>query len=210
MPTGPPLKETHALFSERHAAAKSSAQRFRLLLYVTSLLLVVALIDLGRRLRAGAIDLRKRAAFEHLIAENSTSLINCPPGETKSRLEQALAELGKAMGVDRAYVALAEIPVRVYAWSVDEAPFPSGWPEAALTLPLQLEEIGLGVVAARNVALLPPGNPKTTLMTFGVQGWACVSLLLPAVHGASWASIQFGPRGVFSSLCPWCGSRATR
>ncbi len=179
VPTRAPLEETRALFSDRHLAAEASAQRYRLLLYATSLLLVVALVDLGRRLRARAVALRKRAAFEHLIAENSTSLINCPPGETESRLMQALGELGKAMGVDRAYVALAETPVRVYAWANDGAPFPSGWPEAALTLPEQLEEVGLGIVAVRNVALLPPGNPKKTLMTFGVQGWACVSLLTP-------------------------------
>ncbi len=83
------------------------------------------------------------------------------------------------MGVDRAYVALAETPVRVYAWSVDGSPYPSGWPEAALTLPEQIEEVRLGIVAVRNVASLPPGDPKTTLMTFGVQGWACVSLLMP-------------------------------
>ncbi len=140
---------------------------------------MVALIDLGRRLQARAVALRKRAAFEHLIAKSSTSLINCPPGETKSRLEQALAELGTATGVNRAYVALAETPVRVYAWSVDGAPFPSGWPEAALTLPEQLEEARHGIIAVPNVASLPPGAAKTTLMTFGVQGWACASLLMP-------------------------------
>jgi signal transduction histidine kinase len=178
-PTRPPLEETRALFSDRHTAAEASAQRFRLLLYATSILLVVALIDLGRRLRGRAIALRKRAAFEHLIAEGSTNLINCPPGEIETRLTQALGELGKAMGVDRAYVALAETPVRVYAWSVDGAPFPSEWPEAALTLPEQLEQVGLGIVAVRNVALLPPGPAKTTLTTFGVQGWACASLLMP-------------------------------
>jgi signal transduction histidine kinase len=121
----------------------------------------------------------QRAAFEHLIAESSTRLINCPPGEIDSKLEQALGELGRAMGVDRAYVALAETRVRVYAWSVDGSPYPSGWPEAALTLPKQIEDVGLGIVGVRNVALLPPGTAKTTLMTFGVQGWACVSLLMP-------------------------------
>ena len=179
VPTRPPLEETHALFSDRHMAAEASAQRFRLLLYATSLLLVVALIDLGRRLRARAVALQKRAAFEHLIAEGSTRLINCPPGETESRLTSALGELGKAMGVNRAYVVLAETPVRVYAWSVDGAPFPSGWPEAALALPEQLEEVGLGVVAVRNVDLLPPGAARTTLMNFGVQGWASMPLLMP-------------------------------
>ena len=179
VPTRPPLEETRALFSDRHGAAEASAQRFRLLLYATSLLLVVALIDLGRRLQARAVALRKRAAFEHLIAKSSTSLINCPPGETESRLEQALAELGTAIGANRAYVTLAETPVRVYAWSVDGAPFPSGWPEAALTLPEQLEEVRHGIVTVPNIASLPPGAAKTTLMTFGVQGWACVSLLMP-------------------------------
>ena len=83
------------------------------------------------------------------------------------------------MGVNRAYVVLAETPVRVYAWSVDGAPFPSGWPEAALALPEQLEEVGLGVVAVRNVDLLPPGAARTTLMNFGVQGWARMPLLMP-------------------------------
>ena len=83
------------------------------------------------------------------------------------------------MGMDRVYVALAETPVRVYVWSADGSPYPSGWPEAALTLPEDVEEIGLGTVGVRNVALLPPGAAKTTLMKFGVQGWACVSLLMP-------------------------------
>jgi signal transduction histidine kinase len=179
VPILPPLDETRALFADRHTAAEASAQRYRLFLYATSLLLVVALIDLGRRLRARAIALQKRAAFEHLIAESSTRLINCPPGETGARLEQALAQLGNAMGVDRAYVLLAETPVRIYAWSADGAPYPSGWPEAALTLPEQFEEMGLGIVGVRNVASLPPGNPKATLTAFSVQGWACVSLLMP-------------------------------
>jgi signal transduction histidine kinase len=178
VPTRPPLEETRTLFSDRHMAAEATAQRFRLLLYATSLLLVVALIDLGRRLRNRAVALRKRAAFEHLIAESSTRLINCPPGESESRLTQALGELGKAMGVDRVYVALAETPIRVYGWSADGSPFPSGWPESALTLPGQIEEVEFGIVAIRNVASLPPGHAKTTLMTFGVQGWASVSLMI--------------------------------
>src|ERR1700761_1948063 len=49
--TGQPLEETRAQFARSHAASESSAQRFRLLLYATSVLLALALIDLGRRLR---------------------------------------------------------------------------------------------------------------------------------------------------------------
>ena len=63
-------------------------------------------------------------------------------------------------------------------------------------MPEQIEEVGFGIVAVPNAALLPPGNPKTTLMTFGVQGWACVSLLMP---GRS--------RGIlgFDTFRPACG-----
>jgi hypothetical protein len=53
--TGPPLEETRAQFARLHMAWESSAQRFRLLLYATSVLLALALIDLGRRLRARAV-----------------------------------------------------------------------------------------------------------------------------------------------------------
>ncbi len=77
--TGQPLEETRALFVKSHMASESSAQRFRLLLYATSVLLALALIYLGRRLGARGAALRKRAAFEHLIAEHSTRLTNCPP-----------------------------------------------------------------------------------------------------------------------------------
>jgi hypothetical protein len=59
----------------------------------------------------------QRAAFEHLIAEQSARLINCPPAETKARLEQALAEFGRTIDADRVYVVLGENPSLVYAWS---------------------------------------------------------------------------------------------
>jgi signal transduction histidine kinase len=177
--TGPPLEETRAQFARLHMASESSAQRFRLLLYATSVLLALALIDLGRRLRARAVALRKRAAFEHLIAEQSARLINCPPAETKARLEQALAEFGRAIEADRVYVVLGENPIRVYAWSEDDAPYPPGWPGAALSLPNEFKQAQLGIITTPDVARLPPGGAKTTLDTFGVRAWACVVLRRP-------------------------------
>jgi DAHL domain len=98
VPTEPPLEAARALFADHQAAIEATSQRYRLLLYLASLLLVVALVRLGLRLRARALALRRRAAFEHVIAENSTRLINCPPAETAARLTQVLAELGRAMG----------------------------------------------------------------------------------------------------------------
>jgi signal transduction histidine kinase/CheY-like chemotaxis protein len=177
--TGQPLEEMRAQFVQSHMASESSAQRFRLLLYATSVLLAVALIDLGRRLRARAVALRKRAAFERLIAEQSARLINCPPAETKARLEQALAEFGRTIEADRVYIVLGENPIRVYAWSENDAPYPPGWPERALSLPGEFKQVGLGIITTPDVARLPPGGAKTTLDTFGVRAWACVVLRRP-------------------------------
>jgi hypothetical protein len=100
--TGQPFEETRAQFARSHMASETSARRFRPLLYATSVLLALALIDLGRRLRGRVVALRRQAAFEHLIAEQSARLINCPPAETKARLEQALAEFGRMIAADRA------------------------------------------------------------------------------------------------------------
>ena len=180
--TGKPLEETRAQFARAHIASESSAQRFRLLLYVTSVLLALALIDLGRRLRARAVALRKRAAFEHLIAEQSARLINCPPAETKARLEQALAEFGRTIDSDRAYVVVGENPIRVYAWSEDDAPYPPGWPEAALSLPSAFKQVEFDIITAPDVALLPPGDAKKTLLAAEVRAWACVVLQRPDYH----------------------------
>ena len=81
-PSRQPLEETRALFSRHRSMVEAVEQRFRLLLYLVSLLLLIMLLLLGLRLRARAVALRRRAAFEHVIAENSTRLINCSPAET--------------------------------------------------------------------------------------------------------------------------------
>jgi C4-dicarboxylate-specific signal transduction histidine kinase len=174
--TGPPLEETRTQFARLHIASESSAQRFRLLLYATSILLALALIDLGRRLRARAVALRKRAAFEHLIAEQSARLINCPPAETKARLEHALAKFGRTIEADRVYIVLGENPIRVYAWSENDAPYPPGWPERALSLPGEFKQVGLGVITTPDVARLPFGDARKTLLNLGIRAWACVVL----------------------------------
>ena len=180
--TRQPLEETRAQFARFHTASEASAQRFRLLLYATSVLLALALIDFGRRLRARAVALRKWAAFGHLIAEHSAHMINCPPVETKARLEQALAAFGRTIEADRVYFVLGENPSRVYAWSEDDAPYPLGWPEAAISLPGEFEQVGLDIITAPDVARLPPSDAKKTLLAAGVHAWACVVLQRPGYH----------------------------
>ena len=179
VPSKQPLEEIRALFSYRQSAVEATAQRFRLLLYLVSLLLLIMLVRLGLRLRARALALRQRAAFEHVIAENSTRLINCPPAETDARLKQVLGELCRAIGVERAYVVLDENPTRVNAWCADGTAYPSGWPNQALALSARLGTAGPDIVIVPDVAALPAGDVKDALAAAGVRGWACVPLIRP-------------------------------
>lgn len=178
-PSRQPLEEVRALFSDHRFAVEATAQRFRLLLYLVSLLLLVILVHLGLRLRARALALRRRAAFEHVIAENSTRLINCPPAEMDARLKQVLGELGRAIGVERAYVVLDENPARVNAWSADGTAYPPAWPKQALTLSARLATAGSDIVTVPDVAALPHGTLRDMLAAAGVRSWACVPLIRP-------------------------------
>jgi signal transduction histidine kinase len=178
-PSKQPLEEVRALFSDRRSAVEATAQRFRLLLYLVSLLLLAILVHLGLRLRARALALRQRAAFEHVIAENSTRLINCPPAETDARLKQVMGEFSRAISVERAYVVLDGNPTRVHAWSADGTAYPPGWPKQALTLFARLTAASPDVVIVPDAAALPSGALKDMLAAAGVRGWAGVPLIRP-------------------------------
>ena len=179
MPSEQPLEETRAVFAHHRSLVEAGEQRYRLLLYLVSLLLVIMLVYLGLRLRARAIALRRRAAFEHVIAENSTRLINCPPAETEARLQEVLGGLSQTIGADRAYVVLDEKPIRIYTWSRGGKAFPPGWPNQALALSEQLGVAGPDNVTIPDAIALPPGPVKNALIAAGVRAWACVPLVRP-------------------------------
>ncbi len=179
MPNRQPLEETRAMFARRQAVVVATVQRSRLLLYIVSMVLLVLLVGLGFRLRARALALTRRAAFEHVIAQNSIRLINCSPAETETRLHQVLGELGRAIGFARAYVVLAENPPRVHAWSAGAVAYPAGWPDQALTLAARIGASGSDIVTIADVTALPPGPVKDMLAAAGVRGWVCVPLIQP-------------------------------
>ena len=117
--------------------------------------------------------------FEHVIAENSTRLINCPPAETDARLKQVLGDLCRAIGAERAYVVLDENPTRVHAWSADGEAYPPGWPNQALALSAQLGTAGPNIITVPDVAALAPGAVKDMLAAVGIRAWTCVPLIRP-------------------------------
>ena len=173
------LEEVRVLFSSHQTAIEGTAYRFRLLLYLVSLLLLIGLVYFGLQLRARALALRLRAAFEHVIAENSTRLISYPASEASSRLKQVLGEFCRAVGADRAYVVLDEDPTRLHVWSQDGGPCPPAWPDQALTASARLASSESDIVTVRDVAALPPGPTKDMLSKVGIRGWACVPLVRP-------------------------------
>ncbi len=187
------VEETRALFFHHQSRVDTIEQRFRMLLYLVSLVLLIILVLLGLRLRARAVALRQRAAFEHVIAKNSTRLINCPPGEMEARLKQVLGEFGRTIGADRAYVMLDEKPPRGHLWSVDATPFPPGWPDQALALSEPLVGVEAGYVTVPDVTALPPGPLKDALTVAGVRAWACVPLTRPGGVRSMMGFDVFGP-----------------
>jgi signal transduction histidine kinase len=179
IPSREPAEAARTLFTYHQAAVEATAQRYRVLLYLASLLLLVALVRVGLRLRERAHALRQRAGFERVIAESSARLINCPSGETAARLNQVLAELGRAIGAERAYVVIEEAPARVHAWCADGTTYASGWPVRALALFRKLDSAGLDILTVPDVTALPFGDARRTLEAAGIRGWACVPLMRP-------------------------------
>jgi signal transduction histidine kinase len=192
VPSAQALEETRAMFSYHRSVVEAGEQRFRLLLYFVSLLLLIALVLLGLRLRARAIALRRRAALEHVIAENSTRLINCTPAETEARLKQVLGEFSRTIDADRAYVILDENPIRTYRWSKDGKAFPPGWPNQALTVSEQLG-VAEGGTTIPDAMALPPGPVKDALTVAGVRAWTCVPLTRPGRVRSIMAFDRFRP-----------------
>jgi signal transduction histidine kinase len=165
------------LFASHHALVEQKVERSRLLLYLASVLFLILLANLGLLMRRRAVALRRRAAFEHVIAQHSTRLINCPPDETGTRLEQVLGELGRAISFDRVYVVLDQDPVRIHAWSAEGAAHPPGWPGQVLQLSELLGTSGPDIIIIPDVKALSSGNLKDALSAADAGAWVCIPLI---------------------------------
>ena len=160
---------------DMQSAARESARYFRAWLYVASLVLVALLVHLGMRLRARARALRRRAAFEHVIANVSMRFANADSVSLAADIEGALAQMATCLGADRAHYQFRGPIVRTYAWHAPGAPAPPGWPDQAWRLMQMRGPVPDETVRVRHVRRLPPGEERTVLAGAGVQGWACIA-----------------------------------
>ncbi len=157
-------------------ASREEAQEFRVIVFSLSLVLIGILIHLGRELRARALSLRWRAAVEHVIADISTSLIDCPPKETNARLNEALHRLAGCIGADRAYFIYAHNPHQTYSWCEEDQPFVRDWPCRSLGLACRLiEEAADDIIHIPLVSGLAPSSDKDALQALGIRSWICVA-----------------------------------
>lgn len=162
-----------SLIINRQIAARASANRYRLFLYATSLLLLGVMVYLGLQLRARATALRRRAAFEHVIAGISTRFINSQPHEIAEHVESALEKLAECVGADRAYFVIAGESKQLYRWSREGTEFPQGWPERALQIAAGFNQ-GDGIIHIPRVRASHPYDGMNLLVETGLQGWLCI------------------------------------
>jgi signal transduction histidine kinase len=164
-----------SLIMERQLAARASALRYRILLYATSLMLLGVLVYFGLQLRARAIALRRRAAFEHVIAGISMRFINAQPENIDAEIERALADMARCIGSDRAYFVLSGPMPRLHVWRKTGMNFARGWPEKAPALAARFGPAVDGIIHIPRVNRMPIGENRDACIAVGLGGWACVT-----------------------------------
>jgi signal transduction histidine kinase/CheY-like chemotaxis protein len=163
-----------SLIVKRQLAARAAARDNRLLLYSISVMLLAGLVYLGLQLRARAAALRRRAAFEHVIASISTRFINSRPHELLADIESALEKMAECIGADRAYFVGSE---QVYRWSGEGVEFERGWPERALTLVTRFDWSGDGAIYVPKIRPSTPYDTMNLLVDAGIRSWLCVPVV---------------------------------
>jgi signal transduction histidine kinase len=166
-----------AVFMSHQLASRESAERFRALLYGTSLLLVASLLFFGVGLRSGARTLRRRADAEHLIASVSMRFINACPHNIGAEIDRALAEMAAFCGADRAYFVMSGRAPRLHIWHKQGMTPPPDWPVRASELAARLGSSADGVIHIPCVRRMAAGEAKSTCLDAGLGGWACATTI---------------------------------
>ena len=104
VPSQAELKAFRTMILSRQSLVASNGAKIPSSAVCGFLLLLGVLVHLGLRLRARALALQRRAAFEHVIAGISTRLIDAQPQRSAAQIELALAELAEFVDADRAYL----------------------------------------------------------------------------------------------------------
>jgi signal transduction histidine kinase len=160
---------------QQQTASRETARRFRFLLYVSALLLVGLLVQVGLQLHVRSRALRRRAAVEHVLAGISMRFVDARTHDIEAATKQALAEMAQCLGAERAYFMLPGPSPRSFLWNGPDVAFAPGWPDQVFMLMRRHEPTIDGIVSVPDVRRLPPGIDRDALTAVGVRGWACTS-----------------------------------
>ena len=175
LPIRPELTTLRTIIMAHQSAARQTGRGFRILLSATSLILLGLLAHLGLQLRARALALRRRAAFEHVLAGISMRFVDGEPQDIGEHIELALARMAGCVGADRAYFLVRGPSPQIYAWCRLGLTFEPGWPDRVLALTARFDPAAEGIIHVPDVSRLPPGENKNALAAIGLKGWACVA-----------------------------------
>ncbi|HYZ33948.1 MAG TPA: two-component system VirA-like sensor kinase [Crenalkalicoccus sp.] len=170
-PSEPRREAVRAAVLAGRDAAKRVAWDYRILLYATAVLLLGCLIKLAQMLRSRALALRRRAAFEHMLAAVSTRLIRAEPAEIGSLVEGALARIAEHVGADRAYLLLAGSVKQEFLRASEGVGFPPDWPARIWSLAVRLRPSEDGVLRFSRRDPPPAGGVGNELTAAGLHGW---------------------------------------
>lgn len=169
------LNTLRRLIQLRQLSSRNEARSYRALLYITSLVLLGFLVQLGVRLKTLVDDLHRRVTLEHLLADVSMQFVNAEPDGIDTQIQHAIAVFARHVGCDRAYLVVPGSSANPYLWRRTDAPFPPGWPEAAPEIAVQMRDGDDRAISVRQVSRLPAGRSKSLLEALGISGWACAT-----------------------------------
>lgn len=104
---------------DRQIENEGSAARFRVFLYVVSLILLYLLVRWGLAMRAQSAALQRQVALEHAVSRLSTRLIGADPDGIMPAVCEALNELTTALGARCGW--FVDESERVQRWSTEHA-----------------------------------------------------------------------------------------
>ncbi|WP_428541658.1 two-component system VirA-like sensor kinase [Rhodopila sp.] len=175
LPVAEQQAKASAIIALAQQAEATRAVRFRGLLYATSLLLLVQVINLGTHLYRRRLAARRRAEFERAVASLSVRFISSTGNELGALVGLALAELANLEAADRAYFLVLGASPQTYVWAKPSVVYPADWPHNAARLAAGLAPPEQGVTHIGDRRLLPDGPMKQELDSAGVESWTCVA-----------------------------------
>jgi signal transduction histidine kinase len=175
LPTAEEQTKAASIIEAAQQADRGRTTRSRILLYATSFLLLLQIINLAWQLQRRRMAARRRVAFERSVASLSVRLISSSGAELTYLVNLALAELANLCRADRAYLLVIGIAEETYSWARPDVEFPPQWPAGAARLLGGITPSEHGVTYVSDRTHLPDSPLKQELAAAGVARWTCIA-----------------------------------